>query len=333
MATSALLLAGWPVNLRNLQLMIDSAPRKGDLHKPEWQAASFNCRCIDAAVARSRSGEADPQELRRVGRFWMHSWPVDTPEKTRGGIVKMISGVTSVFLQQGILRDLLCSDGMTFAPELSEQGALIIVDLPSLEEHVFALAQIVLKWAWQKALLRRLKRRDDGPMRPVILAIDEAQTLYTDDHRFLQVSRGAACISLYVSQNIPGFEDAIGGSSEARTRIENYLGNVGIIVSHQQRDARTREFLAELIGKGLQNRNGMSMGENAGGFEHFSMNSSEQMDYHVQPADLARLRRGGPENDFWCGSYLIANRFSAEARPWLKVEWPQPPRFEQSSSH
>jgi len=64
-------------------------------------------------------------------------------------------------------------------------------------------------------------------------------------------------------------------------------------------------------------------GESMDGYEQFGSGSSEQIDYNVQPSQFAKLRRGGPLNNFECDAYLVAAKFAATGKSYRKVTFSQ----------
>ena len=85
--------------------------------------------------------------------------------------------------------------------------------------------------------------------RPVFLFSDEAQQFLTSfDSVFQATARSSRVCTLYVTQNLPGMYDAMGGES-ARHSVDALLGNLRTKVFFSQDDQTTCQVQSEWIGK------------------------------------------------------------------------------------
>ena len=223
------------------------------------------------------------------------------------------------------MRELFCT-GTTFVPEMTHEGAIIVLDLPAMVyQEAGILAQLIIKDIWQKAAqCRRVTRRT----RPIFCCADEMHFFITaNDARFTSTARGQRVASLYLTQNLPGLYDRVGGARPENT-VDALIGNLQTKIFHANSCVRTNQWAADMIGKGLTLRwsgganNGWSYGENVGSSTSYSsddkghgtkggnvnwgrnfgtsggnsLSFSEQIDYQMQPAEFTRLAKGGKVN-------------------------------------
>ncbi|MGL6075189.1 MAG: TraM recognition domain-containing protein [Fimbriiglobus sp.] len=168
-----------------------------------------------------------------------------------------------------------------------------------------------------------MERRDLRQQpRPVFLFVDEAQLFTTqNDAMFQTTARSSKCCTVYLTQNINNYYTAYSGES-GEAQVKSLLGNLGTQIVHALGDSDTAEYVATLIGRSRQwfsNGSishqpfdmtneffGQRTSQSSGGY-------SEQMDFEVQPAQLARLATGGSKNRFqvealiWRGGHPFAS--------------------------
>ena len=121
--------------------------------------------------SKTRSRELD---LEVTSRYWLSEFP-NLAERTRSIIVSSFTSMADCFLR-GTLRDMFCTE-TNFVPELSQQGAIILLDLPVKEYGEIGLyAQVLFKQIFQQSIERRVTA--ESP-RPVFLWADEAQNFIT----------------------------------------------------------------------------------------------------------------------------------------------------------
>jgi type IV secretory pathway TraG/TraD family ATPase VirD4 len=268
---------------------------------------------------RQTQGTNRRPEMEKAERYWLQEFPC-LADKTRSILVTSLSALIDGFYNSDI-HDLFCRD-TTLIPEATQQGAIILIDLPlKTRDFTGLLAQCIWKHFFQKAIERR-SEPPDASRRPVFLWADEAQFLYTDyDALFQSTARSAACATVYLTQNIANFYGIYGGN---RDKIDGFLGNLNTKIFHANNDHASNLWAAEQIGKATQYRASVSSREDqpARGWQDIlrsihsppsgNVTTSSYIDYAVQPSEFAKLRTGAEHNDLQVDAYFTKSgaRFS-----------------------
>jgi len=152
------------------------------------------------------------------------------------------------YFEKGALREMFTTTS-NIVPEMTHAGAIIVVDLSEHEWGKAGLtAQHILKYSWQRAAMRR---KPDDNNRPIFLWGDESQYFLTSfDTIFQSTARSYRASTVYMTQSISAYKDAIGGTN-AHDTVMSLLGNLRTHIFHQTSSADTQKYAAEMIGKGL----------------------------------------------------------------------------------
>ena len=323
-ATDLAVLALDDVELPSLYRIITSAPRSAEeAENPGWRKESACFALLEVAAGKvTDKGRASDLELTRD--FWLKEFPSLAPE-TRSVIVSTFTSMADCFLR-GLLRDLFCSD-VTFTPEDSFKGRVIVLNLPVKEfNELGQFAQVLFKFIWQRAVERRIsagtsREAAQAAARPVFLWADEFQFFVNSyDALFQSTARSSRACTVYLTQNLPSYFSAFGGSN-ARSDAESFLGNLQTKIFHANGDPSTNNWAADSIGKtrqatfygGLNEAmaKGGAMSQNAGG--------SMVVEYVIQPQEFTMLRTGGPESDFQVDAVIFQG-----GRRWLGMKKGEP---------
>jgi type IV secretory pathway TraG/TraD family ATPase VirD4 len=251
--------AGGEVTMQMLHEVITSAPRShAEVHNPQWQKESSCYRLIEEAEARAKS-ERDQADFELAARYFLREFP-DMPNDTRGSILATY-GVMADVLLRGHMADLF--DGETnFVPELSFDGAIIVLDLPiKVYGQAGIYVQSAFTYLWQVAAEQRDVKKSP---RPCFWFVDEAHELvceYTPE--FLATARSARIATVLISQNKPNYLAAMGGEA-GRHRVEAFLGNMGTKIFHANGDPETNRWASDMISEEIQTRNNWSGGIESG---------------------------------------------------------------------
>lgn len=237
------------VSLDELLKLINSAPLSEEQARDaEFQASSF---CY-ATMRRLFDGPEVPLSQREatllVSYFGQTLGRLDA--KTRSNIIITLTAEVSPFLK-GPLHTLFCTE-TNFIPEITHQGVILILDLPLKRfEHMGVVAQMLVKYLWQKATERRLIAQDT---RPVFLFADEAQLFVSPyDVEFQSTARSARAATVYITQNLPSLYARIGGRNP-QDQADALIGNFQTKIFHANSDHRTNQWAADTIGKAMQRR-------------------------------------------------------------------------------
>jgi len=310
------------INIRELyEIVASTADSIKEVQSDEWAANSFCARCLNDAVARvhpSRRGD-----LKAVGDYFFRSFPKLAPN-TRGS-VKATFTVVADSLQRGVLPRLFC-EKTNITPEATENGNIILVDMPIIEfGAVGMLAAGLWKYAFQKSIERRNLRKSP---RPVFLWIDEAQYLLTaNDYSFLSTCRSSRVATVYLTQNLSNLYAALGGRQKAEAEVDSLCGNFCTKIFHANGDSLTNKWAAEAIGRSRQFLVNASNSQQTGGWlagysgyvqgPNTSAGVTEHIDFEVEPSAFTRLRTGGPANKRYVDAIVVKNEpFPDTRRTW-----------------
>lgn len=192
--------------LQEIYNVLISAPSSPEEFLSEaWRKSSFCWRCI-------REGEVEPKNARQAHDFkhatdyWTGEFP-GMSSRTRSIIVTSLTSMMDIFLR-GSLHKLLCTT-TNIVPEMTHEGAVIVIDLPVKEfNQLGQMAQTLIKYIWQRASERRDVQLHP---RPAFLWCDEAQFFATaTDAEFQSTARSSRIATVYLSQNIGAYYNHLG---------------------------------------------------------------------------------------------------------------------------
>lgn len=284
---------GEGISLPDMQRLITSAPSTVEEAKDsKWQKDSF---LYSVGVAAGKRGNELSEQQRRdfgfASEYWMTEF-AGMDNRTRSGIV---SGFTSMAdgLKRGLMYDLLNSTTENFDLAWSQEGAIIVLDLPSkVYGHVGLVAQGIIKYLWQQSIERRNVAH--SPL-PVFLWADESQFFINRyDMEFQTTARSSRACTVYLTQNISNYYARLG--SNAKAAADSLLGNFQTKVFHTNGDAVTNQWAAEQISKSFHTISGGGGRAGSGQAGESSYNYSQQLHHDVQPSEFITLRNGGPDN-------------------------------------
>lgn len=234
------------VRLGEIMALIESAPKsRSQLADDHWRSNSFFYQIFrDFYATGGGAYPPDPEEIRRLDQFWRISFP-EMPEKTRGNILTTLQTDLEPLLRPN-LRKIFATD-TNLVPELSHDGAIILLDFPVLKlNEAGVLAQMIFKYLWMRATQRR---EVTSHTRPVFLWADECQLFLSSyDMEFQSTARSSRTATVLMTQNLPSFYSRIGGQRPEHT-VNAMMGNLKTKIFHNNQDATTNEWAANLIGK------------------------------------------------------------------------------------
>ncbi len=330
-AVDLLLLAGQRVTVPELYRLIISAPVSiAQKNSMEWRSRSLCWQALQLAEQRSPVGRA-ATDLLVVADYFLTEYP-ELSEKTRSVVVSTFTSMADV-LMRGHLRELFCVD-TNVTPEVVVSGKILILDLPvKTFAEVGVFAQVLWKYAFQRALERRDVALEP---RPVFLWVDEAQSFITShDMLFQATCRSSRVATVYLTQNVSNVYAVLGGQERGKHEAASLFANLNLKVLHANGDPVTNEWASSLIGRSRQYFASGSSSRPADAWpfdfeasaQQGSITSgfSERLEFEVQPARFTRLRTGGPAHD-WCVdgiAFQNGRRFRAGGRTWLPVTFRQ----------
>jgi type IV secretory pathway TraG/TraD family ATPase VirD4 len=320
-----LVLAKGTVSVPDLYRLVVTAPTSLDnVRSAEWRQQSFLFQCMAEADKQSKTTRQQ-HDFEIVADYFMLEFP-GLSDKTRSVIVSTFTSMVDV-LNRGLLRELFCN-GTNISPEATEEGKIIVVDIPVKEYgDVGLFAATLWKYAWQKSIERR--NVVTSP-RPVALWCDEAHTFLTSyDMQFQTTCRAARAATVLLSQNLSNYYAMLGGSEKGKAVADSLLGNLNLKIFHANGDHVTNEWMAAMIGRSRQLVGNSSSTSSVPtdavsaalgiGMPQISAGVSEIYEFEVQPAICTTLRTGGPANGWLVDSIIFSNGvcFQATGRPYL----------------
>lgn len=330
------------LKLADLLRFIDSAPRSIEqTQQEEWSRSSF---CAQTLLRCGQLADQGNREAERIAEehadYWLLRFPA-LGDRTRSSIVATLTSTLSGLLT-GRIHQLLCTE-TTLVPELTQQGAILILDL-SLHEFgaVGAIAQQIIKTLWMKSI----QMREIHPqMRPNFLWIDECQYFLSEaDAEFLSTSREYRACPVYITQDLPTFYAAFGGDN-AENRGNQLVAKFQTRIFHANTDPVTNQFASDIIGQtrkyklnrssnigrnsgasGNQGEADASTGSGDGASIGQGISLESYDDRDIPPEYFGNeLRTGGKSNRRRVDAIIIrsAARFKKSRRNRLKVTFHQ----------
>ena len=290
-------LAGYELSLTTLRDIVRSAPLSREQAKDEqWQKESA-CWHFLSEAERNKGGANDDVKADYVEcrAYWLDDY-ANLSEKTRSIITLMFTKLAQPFSARP-LRKLFSTD-TTVTPEMTFDGKIIIIDLPTQEFRLAGkIAALVWKYCWQVAVMRRAPAGPGKYLRPVFVWADEAAEnfLSRGDSEFQAVARASAGCTVYLAQNINQYRKRLGDNDA----FESFVANLQTKFFHQS-TGPTCKWAAELLGEEWQYVSTTNVGRNTpptlgdNPTTSAGVSRSEQRRYLVEAARLTTLKRGGP---------------------------------------
>lgn len=319
------------VSVPDLHRLLIAAPTSHDeMRSPAWRERSFCFHCLKAGDEKPKAPRQE-HDFGLCADYFLVEYP-NLSDKTRSVVVATFTSLIDV-LNRGALRELFCTE-TNLTPDVVADGKIILLDLPAKEwGEVGLIAQVLFKYAFQRAIERRAVSDDT---RPVFLWADEAQNFVTSyDMQYQTTCRSAKAATVYITQNVSNFYAALGGGDKGKVEADSLFSNLNTKVFHANSDPITNDWAASLIGRSRQcmiNTNHSEadsdwiaglMGLSQSGQTSAGMN--EIYEYEFQPSGFSRFRTGGPQNRWKVDGLVFQNGrvFRETGRTWLPVTFDQ----------
>jgi hypothetical protein len=299
------------VSLSRVKDIVMSAPEsQEEARSEEWRNSAPVCwQCIARAQARFDAGDIprfyDEEDLRQTATYWLIDL-AGLAWKTKSTIRTMFTAKVDALLRSP-LRQMFSpgseagsvAKAPTFAPVLSHQGRVIILDFPVKSfGEIGRFVQILYKTLWQMATEDRAVVIDNtsGLVRaqaPVFLWADESQYFVTSrDLAFQLTARSKAVSTVYLTQNLPNYYAMLAGA-DGRSAADSLVGNLQTKIFHANGDPTTNEWAERLFGNCVTR---MRSGSTSLSGDR-TVGSSESVVPVVLSQEFSRLRKGGPGAD------------------------------------
>lgn len=331
-----LMLAGKPLTMRNIHKVIASAPQMpGQFDDAEWQESSFLIECCRAAVENTSEDTPAREDYDMVCEYWANKYPSLAPE-TRSSILIIFSSAANR-LMKSPLRELFGADtGQSITPDDTFKGKVVVVNMPvQTFKEVGIMAQVLFKYCWQRATLRR----DAENQKPVFLWADESQFFVNSyDAHFQTTARASRAATVYLTQNINNYYERM-PPDKGRAATDSLLGNFQTKVIHQNGDAVTNQWAAELIGRDWMTKNDVAIGTSSGrnaawegvkrpdAGTQFNLTRQRIIEYQVQPVKFTQLKKGGLANSLEVEAIVFqGGRMWSHGKNFAKITFRQKPK-------
>lgn len=332
-----LLLAEGSIRLSDLNRFIATLPQSPqELTSDAWKA-SYCAQVHFKASERTRGGDAHAIRLvNEHGDFFLTEVPT-LDNRPRSSIASTLTNLINPFLT-GKLAELFCTH-TTITPDACRDGAIIVLDLPSLRFGAAGIvAQSLFKFLFGRAMQ---SARVTAETRPVLLFADECQEFASStDADLLATARSAKVCTVFLTQDYPTFEAKLG-----EAQAKSLLGKFGTRIFHANTSYETNVAASELIGKVQKFHVGESistaMTSGTGGQLHDAhsgfqgqvggsatrgQSASGYLDYEVTPDHFAtRLRTGAERNRYKVDGIVVrgGRTWKRTGRHWIQAEFSQ----------
>ncbi len=285
------------VRISEIIRFIQTAPASAaQLVDEAWRASSFMYQVMHQARTEP-SVPLDDDGFGRIASYWQNEF-AQLDNKLRTSITSTLSTSLDRFTH-GRLKRLFCED-TTFVPELTMLGAIIVLDMSALEWNEDGIiAQQIIKFATQRALLSRNGLPEQFQLRPVAIFVDEAQTFFnTFDREFMSLSRSSRCATVCLTQSIPSVIATIGGDN-AKHQADALLAQSGTKIFCNNSCPETNRFAADTVGRAIQRRASFSESESFGRSSGLNMGESTSWGTSSGGGYTSDGRGGGSSSVNW----------------------------------
>jgi len=287
------------------KIVASAPPSEAHVGSEDWRNGSTCWELLVEANDRDLT-KWELLDFETSDEYWLGEFP-RMSEKTRSGIVSMFTSMADNLMRRPF-RMLFSEEPEDWTqvayPELTHQGAIVIMNLPVKEYgNAGRAAQVIYKYLWQQAAERRDVTKND---RPVFLWVDEAQNFASSyDMQFQATARSSRACTVYITQNLPNYYAEF-GTGIGKHQVDSLVGNLQTKIWHANSDPSTNLNAADTIGKDWMIRAGSS--RSLGGDKlNFGKSSSESFDYQIPPSHFSRLATGGPLNDLIVEAIVFQN--------------------------
>ena len=221
-------------------------------------------------------------------------------ERLQSSVAATVSGVVE-YLRRQPLAGLFSGVSTFTMHDLLHAGKICVVGMPTQGSRALGISPVegkianaILQFCFCRAATQAQRESN------VFLISDECQETVTRElMRQLAVLREYRTTTVLLTQNLAVLDARVG--REAR---EGILGDIKTKVFLQQNHAETREWAAQQIGKAKFMRKSETTTWGKGKPQH---SETRQLvdDYRAAPAEFAKLKTGGPQNNYVVESIVL----------------------------
>lgn len=300
------------VSLYALSQIVQLAPISIDATR-EWEWERF----VDAAKSNAITDE-EKRDLDTTLDYFNLEFP-RLGDRLRSSITNLFTSMAND-LRRGTIGTLFSGRKVTFTPEDTHRGKIIVLNLPTHRHgETGRFAQMIFKYIWQRAAERRDRTQ---PMRPVFLWCDESQELITSrDAGFQATARSSKVATVYLTQNIRYYHSRLGGGAKAEADTDSLLGNLNTKILHANGDTTTNAWAEKTFGLEWVEKINVSPGGES---------KSLATESRVMASLFTTLKKGKAHNRCLVGSFMFmaGQRWKATDCNAIYVEFAQTPEAE-----
>lgn len=218
----------------------------------------------------------------------------------------------------GLMAKLLDDVESNFSMDMTFEGAIVIIDLPSSVFHEQGnLVTSMLYYLWQKDVMKRDLSKNN---RMVFSFIDECQlTINKYTVQFSSVCRSQQAMCIYATQSIAAIKVRLGHQSDHL--LDQFINNCGNIYMLSSTNPDTLKLFSDLVGKDYEMRMGFNSGMDAG---NNSANASEEYRYILPERHFRLLATGSERNNFCVEAIFVSSGYTFEnGETYLRVVFDQ----------
>jgi hypothetical protein len=266
-------------SLMDVQRFIDSTPQSDkDTQSEAFQQAACYRYLQEAKAAYTKQGRQADYEV--LENYFLVQF-ARLADRTRSSITITLNTMLQD-LQIGTLRELF-STGTNFFPEDTHEGAIIILDLPTIQNRAHISAQTLFKVVWQQAALRRMDHPNIDRLRPIFLWADEAHFFATRaDTDYQSITRAARACTVYLTQNLSAYYQRF-GAQHPEHATHAFLGYLQTQIFHAQSDVNTIRYCQQLFGEVEVTRYNRKFSQSKGKSRTRSSNHSSGASFSTGP--------------------------------------------------
>jgi len=324
--------AGVPISLPNLwKLAVEAPTSPAEVDDPKWRDRSFLFQCLKAGDEAPKNTQAESLDFDQSATEYLQSH-ARMGDICRGSVLATFGSTISPFLMHP-LREMF-QNSTNFVPEMCENGAIIILDMPVQEyKELGQISQVLLKLLFMRAM----ERRDvEANPRPVFLFSDEHQFAYSShDQMFMTTARALRVSCTLITQNISNFYAILPGD-KGRAETDSLFGNCGTKWLHMNTDQVSNTWASNLIGSTRLWFQGVSTALPPAIQSAFALGSNREparttasMNQHetheVPTQTFHMLRSGGKRNDLNVDAVVFSGGrcWSTTGRNWMITTFKQ----------
>lgn len=326
------MLAGTPLSFRWILDCMHSLPRSPEEAADEaWQATCPACAAI-ALARRKPLTAAQRADLDRAARWLLVETP-RTPAKTLASIEATLVG-TLTQLARGEIGHVLNAEEASWSPaSVVERPGILILDC-SVQE--FGPLGSCIQRLIKSTLFDILKSRNlRAAGHPVVLLMDEWQDLLDarTDPDLMRTLRDRRASLIGATQCVSNLISACADVRDPHAAASALLGLAGTRIFCSTSDPETLRFMEQAatstpqarVSFGVNDRKRLGSGEEKGGRSDRSSNLAFDLQPSLPAYQVARLRRGGTENNGIVEAYVMScgRIFKASGKSTLKVAFKQ----------